>query len=201
MTKGAGSKKIPSAPDILSVAAQANDDQDPIAVIQAAVDEHHQNMVEIIEKLQMQLMSSKTVGNQVSTIDKSEDRALAMQFLDGIGQGKAIRRFDPNTRKGSYTGAIVHITQHHVIQSVGAVSYMLHDRESIEGSIADLAVNDRLQIRYSSGKCTASVIDRDRSANVNEAASNMPAHTRKAIQEAMKDDHSPEPENDQDREV
>lgn len=157
---------IPPPPDILAVAAEASDERDPVAVIQEAVNAHHNVMVEIIQSLlAKQVESASTPRESNTSTSKAEDRLLAMQALDHYTVGlKDVRRFDPNVKKGNFTGVVIILTEHHLIQKVGEVSFIIHDRHRIE-SEHKVNLKDRLQIKYNAGKIYVNTLSRAAAVN------------------------------------
>lgn len=205
MAGNLGSKiisNIPPAPDVLAVAAAADDEQDPIAVIQSAVDAHHDKLVEIIVAMEQKLATVAQPAQVAVSgeINRAEDRANAMRFLDDYTKDmEDVRRFDPNTKKGNYTGPIIHLTDHYLIQQVGGQTFIVHDRAAIEQELGRvMAQSDKLQIKYNTGRIAVNEIKPNRGQAVNEAISRtMSADKQAALTKTMNTDVQPNIEPDQ----
>jgi hypothetical protein len=196
------SSSIPPAPDVLAVAAAASDEQDPIAAIQVAVDAHHNELVSIImaQQLQLNTFVQPLPEEDRNAVDKAEDREKAMHFLDEHTNGmKDVRLFDPNCKKGNYTGDVIYLSNHHLVQQVGGVSFIIHDRQAVENEVA---INDRLQIKYNAGKVVVNAVKLHRGQAVNESVTQaMSFENQKALAEAMKTEVPLNKEPDQEHEA
>lgn len=193
---------IPSPPDVFTVAAAASDEKDPIAAIQEAVDAHHAGLAAIIENLQRQVEAAAPSQAAASEgISKADDKAKAMRFLKGYTKDMSdVRKFDPNTQKGNYIGNVIHLTDYHLIQQVGAQTFVVHDRTVI-GSDLDIVENERLHIKYSRDKITVNEVKGSRGHVVNaEVKRNISADKQQALAKAMQTNADSVREADQDQE-
>jgi hypothetical protein len=181
---------IPPSPDILAVAAAASDERDPVAVIQEAVDAHHNEMVGIIQTLldrQAEIANSSATESNTS---KAEDRLLALRELDVLTTKaglKDVRLMEPNEKKGNYRGGIAVLTEHHLIQKVGEKSFIVHDRHKIETG-QELNIKDRLQIKYNAGRVHVNTASH--AAAVNTAATQELADNEQQALKNMMDSKS-----------
>lgn len=151
---------IPPAPNVMDVACSAPDNQDPIDVIQAAIDKHHDELAAIIiekqaiiDRLENKQPTAELTANSANEENVAQDKLEVLRFISAYTQNmKGVQCFDPNQKKGNYTGVIIHLTDHHIVQKAGKISFVIHDRNAIKEAGFTVVKNDKLQIKYNAGR-------------------------------------------------